>query len=125
MRIKWEIALRRDGFAASDRTLLCSDHFRSEDFDRMEQTVRLKDGVVPTLFNFPAHLQRVCVSLTHNNLRCIRLCLHDDGLNRRRKSGVASSFLIPRLDERFREEICVHTVTQKCVEFEWACMPGC
>ena len=32
MRIKWEIALRRDGFAASDRTLLCSDHFRSEDF---------------------------------------------------------------------------------------------
>ncbi|CAL8282354.1 unnamed protein product [Arctogadus glacialis] len=37
MRIKWEIALRRDGFAASDRTLLCSDHFRSEDFDRMGQ----------------------------------------------------------------------------------------
>ena len=77
MRIKWEIALRSDGFAASDRTLLWSDHFRSEDFDRMGENVRLKDGVVPTLFNFPAHLQRVCVSRTHNNLRCIRLIYQD------------------------------------------------
>ena len=23
-----------------------------------------------------------------------------------------------------REEICVHTLTQKCVEFDWVCMPG-
>nr|XP_040049254.1 zinc finger protein 37-like isoform X3 [Gasterosteus aculeatus aculeatus] len=57
-RRKWEVALRRDGFAASVRTMLCSEHFRSEDFDRTGQTVRLKDGVVPTIFNFPAHVQR-------------------------------------------------------------------
>ncbi|KAK0132535.1 THAP domain-containing protein 6 [Merluccius polli] len=57
-RKKWEVALRRDGFAASNRSLLCSEHFRSEDFDRTGQTVRVKDGVVPTIFNFPAHLQR-------------------------------------------------------------------
>ncbi|KAK0144600.1 DNA transposase THAP9 [Merluccius polli] len=57
-RRKWEVALRRDGFAASDTSLLCSEHFRSEDFDRTGQTVRVKDGVVPTIFNFPAHLQR-------------------------------------------------------------------
>ncbi|XP_041863343.1 THAP domain-containing protein 6-like [Melanotaenia boesemani] len=57
-RRQWEIALRRNDFVASDRALLCSEHFRREDMDRTGQTVRLKDGVVPTLFNFPAHLQR-------------------------------------------------------------------
>ena len=57
-------------------------------------------------------------------LNRIRLRLHDDALNRRRKSGVVSSHFIPRLDERFREEICVHTVKQKCVEFDWVCMSG-
>ncbi|XP_034055682.1 THAP domain-containing protein 1-like [Gymnodraco acuticeps] len=57
-RRQWEVALRRDGFVSCDRTLLCSEYFRSEDFDRTGKTVRLKDGVVPTIFNFPAHLQR-------------------------------------------------------------------
>ncbi|KAM4570618.1 THAP domain-containing protein 6-like [Fundulus diaphanus] len=59
MRRLWELALRRDGFVANDRSLLCSEHFRSEDFDRTGQTVRLKDGVVPNIFNFPAHLQKL------------------------------------------------------------------
>ena len=58
------------------------------------------------------------------NLVNLTLRLHDDGLNRRRKSGVASSLFIPRLDKRFWEEICVHTVTQKCVDFDWVCMSG-
>ncbi|XP_062326108.1 THAP domain-containing protein 6-like isoform X1 [Osmerus eperlanus] len=74
-RRKWEVALRRDGFSASDRTLLCSEHFRSEDFDRTGQTVRLKDGVVPTIFNFPAHLQRS--GATRSTTTCSRV---DDNL---------------------------------------------
>ncbi|XP_008275573.1 THAP domain-containing protein 6 isoform X2 [Stegastes partitus] len=57
-RRKWELALRRKGFAAAGRTMLCSEHFRREDFDRTGQTVRLRDGVVPSIFSFPAHLQR-------------------------------------------------------------------
>ena len=69
-RGQWERALRRDGFVANDRSLLCSQHFRSEDFDRTGQTVRLKAGAVPQIFNFPAHLQRVCVSLASKNSSC-------------------------------------------------------
>ena len=55
---------------------------------------------------------------------CHRLRLYGDDQKRERKSGVSSSPFYPRLDEHFQEEICVHTGTQECVEFDWKCMPG-
>ena len=53
-----------------------------------------------------------------------RLALHDNDLNTIRKSGVAFPLFILRLDERLWVEICMHTVTQKCVKFDVVCMPG-
>ncbi|XP_077391094.1 THAP domain-containing protein 6-like [Festucalex cinctus] len=58
-RRQWELALRREGFIANDRSLLCSEHFVGEDFDRTGQTVRLKAGSLPQIFNFPSHLQKL------------------------------------------------------------------
>ncbi|XP_058503501.1 THAP domain-containing protein 6-like [Solea solea] len=59
LRKLWEVALRREGFNASQSSRLCSEHFRQEDFDRTGQTVRIREGAVPSVFpNFPAHLQR-------------------------------------------------------------------
>ncbi|XP_054866201.1 THAP domain-containing protein 3-like [Amphiprion ocellaris] len=58
LRRKWEAALRREGFAANDEWVLCSDHFKPDEFDRAGQVCRLRPGVIPSVFNFPAHLGR-------------------------------------------------------------------
>lgn len=43
------MALRRDKFTASDYLVLCSEHFKEAAFDRTEQIVRLKDGVISSV----------------------------------------------------------------------------
>uniref|UniRef100_A0A3Q3J2M7 THAP-type domain-containing protein n=1 Tax=Monopterus albus TaxID=43700 RepID=A0A3Q3J2M7_MONAL len=53
---QWETTFRRERFSASSSTVLCSEHFRQEDFDRTGQTVRIRNGVIPSVFCFPAHL---------------------------------------------------------------------
>uniref|UniRef100_A0A8C1QZH4 THAP-type domain-containing protein n=1 Tax=Cyprinus carpio TaxID=7962 RepID=A0A8C1QZH4_CYPCA len=50
--------LRREGFSASESSVLCSEHFKPEDFDRTGQIVRIRDGAKPSIFSFPPHLQR-------------------------------------------------------------------
>ncbi|XP_071059292.1 uncharacterized protein [Pseudochaenichthys georgianus] len=58
MRKKWEVALRREGFTASESSVICSEHCKQDEFDRTGQIVRLRDGVIPSIFSFPVHLQR-------------------------------------------------------------------
>uniref|UniRef100_A0A3Q2PUQ3 THAP-type domain-containing protein n=1 Tax=Fundulus heteroclitus TaxID=8078 RepID=A0A3Q2PUQ3_FUNHE len=62
LRKKWELAVRRDGFVATNHSMLCSEHFKEEDFDRTGQIVRLRLNVIPSIFNFPTSLQKVCFS---------------------------------------------------------------
>ncbi|XP_048031120.1 THAP domain-containing protein 6-like [Megalobrama amblycephala] len=64
LRRQWEVAIRREGFSASEFSVLCSEHFKPEDFDRTGQTVRIRDGAKPSIFSFPTHLQRPVVIRT-------------------------------------------------------------
>jgi hypothetical protein len=57
MKKKWEHNMRREGWKASPHSYLCSAHFADCHFDRTGQTVRLREGAVPTIFMFPPHLQ--------------------------------------------------------------------
>ncbi|XP_055008513.1 THAP domain-containing protein 2-like isoform X2 [Boleophthalmus pectinirostris] len=51
-RAIWKKALRRD-FVITKYTVICSAHFEEKDMDRTGQTTRLREGVVPSIFNFP------------------------------------------------------------------------
>ncbi|XP_029967100.1 THAP domain-containing protein 6-like [Salarias fasciatus] len=64
VRKQWEAALRREAFIATSYSRLCSEHFEEKDFDRTGQTVRIRDGVLPSVFNFPAHLKRTVATRT-------------------------------------------------------------
>uniref|UniRef100_A0A8C4Q649 THAP-type domain-containing protein n=1 Tax=Eptatretus burgeri TaxID=7764 RepID=A0A8C4Q649_EPTBU len=69
---QWCQAQRREHFTPMPGvTLLCSEYFLNSDFDSTGQTKRLKQGVMPSVFKFPLHLQKVSI---HNLLQCI--CLH-------------------------------------------------
>ncbi|XP_042564097.1 THAP domain-containing protein 6-like [Clupea harengus] len=65
LRRQWEFAVRREHFSASDYSVLCSEHFKLDDFDRTGQIARIRDGAKPTVFIF----QRLGVSLGYKELR--------------------------------------------------------
>nr|XP_061797068.1 THAP domain-containing protein 6-like [Nerophis lumbriciformis] len=58
IRKQWEVALRRQNFVASDHSVVCSAHFKPEDFDRTGQTVRLRIGATPSVFSLPCELPK-------------------------------------------------------------------
>lgn len=55
---QWVRAMRRK-FVPNKYSLMCSEHFSDSDFDRTGQTLRLREGAVPSLFDLPAHLRQV------------------------------------------------------------------
>ncbi|XP_046383553.1 uncharacterized protein LOC124154086 isoform X2 [Ischnura elegans] len=55
----WAKAVRRKNWSPSNWSVLCSEHFCADDFDRTSlSVVRLRDGVVPSVFAFPAYISQ-------------------------------------------------------------------
>lgn len=59
----WVNNMKRDKWAPTMSSVLCSEHFSTKSFDRKGQTTRLREDAVPTLFEFPQHLRKVHVML--------------------------------------------------------------
>ncbi|KAF3859084.1 hypothetical protein F7725_021483, partial [Dissostichus mawsoni] len=94
MRKKWEVALRREGFTASESSVICSEHFKQDEFDRTGQIVRLRDSVIPSIFSFPVHLQRdhsyvLPASPTALKARLNEALARVESLERERKNAMA------------------------------------
>ncbi|XP_067871151.1 THAP domain-containing protein 2-like [Heterodontus francisci] len=61
-RTEWIRLVRRENFKPSKHTFLCSKHFEQTCFDRTGQTRRLREDAVPTIFDFPPHIQNQLAS---------------------------------------------------------------
>lgn len=58
-RLKWIQAVKRKDFVPKKSTKLCSKHFKPSDYVPavVSGNLRLKKDAVPTVFDFPEHLQ--------------------------------------------------------------------
>uniref|UniRef100_A0A8C0TLT9 THAP domain containing 6 n=2 Tax=Canis lupus familiaris TaxID=9615 RepID=A0A8C0TLT9_CANLF len=60
---KWVLAMKRLDVNAAGiwepkkGDVLCSRHFKKTDFDRSTPNIKLKPGVIPSIFDPPSHLQ--------------------------------------------------------------------
>ncbi|XP_031545098.1 THAP domain-containing protein 6 isoform X9 [Vicugna pacos] len=60
---KWVLAMKRLDVNAAGiwepkkGDVLCSRHFKKTDFDRSAPNIKLKPGVIPSIFDSPSHLQ--------------------------------------------------------------------
>ena len=53
---RWIAAVKREGFVPTANSFLCGKHFVRTDY-KWSDSNRLKDNAIPTIFNFPEHLQ--------------------------------------------------------------------
>lgn len=63
--MQWTANMHRKDFKPMKKSVVCSDHFEEKWFNRTGQTVRLRDGAVPTIFKLPEHLVKVHVTRTN------------------------------------------------------------
>ncbi|XP_051571530.1 THAP domain-containing protein 6-like [Myxocyprinus asiaticus] len=123
LRRQWEVALRREAFSASESSVLCSEHFKPEDFDRTGQTVRMRDGAKPSVFSFPTHLQRpVATRTTQASRKAEETLLVDCSLHFQESvpplPNVEHSYALPASPTGLKARLCEALVRVESLERE-------
>ncbi|KAJ8399476.1 hypothetical protein AAFF_G00411880 [Aldrovandia affinis] len=62
---KWLHVTQRDDWIPTANSYLCSQHFKEDCFDRTGQTIRIKEGAIPTIVLFPRD-EKKCFHLLPN-----------------------------------------------------------
>ncbi|CAH1993829.1 unnamed protein product [Acanthoscelides obtectus] len=64
MRKLWLHAIRRENFTPSTTTVICKKHFTSGDYEvSVHGNKALKKVAVPSVFDFPAHLEKEPIAI--------------------------------------------------------------
>ncbi|XP_045470797.1 THAP domain-containing protein 1-like [Harmonia axyridis] len=58
LRSQWVLALKRNNFQPSKFSTLCSKHFIDSDIVRDFGKIKLREGTIPSIFDFPEHLKK-------------------------------------------------------------------
>lgn len=64
--------MKRDNFSPTTNTKICSAHFKEEDFERHFGQKKLKQGVIPSMFNFPEQLRKEEPKVRSERLKSIK-----------------------------------------------------
>ncbi|XP_068568250.1 uncharacterized protein [Cebidichthys violaceus] len=92
-RQAWTVAMKKTDFEPSKRSVICSYHFKAEDYYRTGQMTRLKEGATPSLFDH--HLSEI----TENSSVCGDHFTKDcytktiKGVRKRKRGTVSSLFV--------------------------------
>ncbi|XP_044751443.1 THAP domain-containing protein 6-like isoform X2 [Coccinella septempunctata] len=58
LRSLWVLAMKRENFEPTNSTVLCSNHFLESDVVRQFGQIKLREGSIPSIFDFPDHLKK-------------------------------------------------------------------
>ena len=71
---KWIVATKRDNVVPTMASYICSKHFTTDDY-RFSDSKKVKEGSIPSVFNFPEHLQS---SSSKRKLPATRITMHKE-----------------------------------------------
>jgi len=76
---EWLRRMRWQNWWPTGNSVLCSDHFEKDCFEQMGSHKRLRKNAVPTIFNFPKHLQwkasQNCFLMSLNVVVLMHMCV--------------------------------------------------